>query len=186
MREPYSALLNGEINLDQFYNMFDTKVYPVTDDNPYFLSFEKPLPSAVEVLLYASIGIVAIFLLGTFCVDEENKRRRRRRRNSKISELRIATVIPYFAALGLGFILIELLAPPTKSLILLMGNPTMTFALLLFTVSYIERTRKPNYPRIAKNNMKNLIFVIGGIAGTWDLIRPFPSFNHIRHYRRIY
>src|ERR671914_2857821 len=44
MREPYSALLRGEVNLDQFYDMFKTKVYPVTDDNPYFLSFEKPLP----------------------------------------------------------------------------------------------------------------------------------------------
>ncbi|HEX6282782.1 MAG TPA: hypothetical protein VFZ67_11190 [Nitrososphaera sp.] len=163
MREPYSALLRGEINLDQFYDMFETKVYPVTDDNPYFLSFEKPLPSAVEILLYASIGIVAIFLLVPFAW----MRRRREgggeeEGGSKKSELRIATVIPYFAALGLGFILIELAL--LQKLILLMGNPTMTFALLLFTLLISSGSGSLISSRIAKNNMKNLIFVIGGIA----------------------
>ncbi len=163
MREPYSALLRGEINLDQFYDMFETKVYPVTDDNPYFLSFEKPLPSAVEILLYASIGIVAIFLLVPFAW----MRRRREgggeeEGDSKKSELRIATVIPYFAALGLGFILIELAL--LQKLILLIGNPTMTFALLLFTLLISSGSGSLISSRIAKNNMKNLIFVIGGIA----------------------
>ena len=160
MREPYSALLKGEINLDQFYNMFDTKVYPVTDDNPYFLSFEKPLPSAVEILLYASIGIVAIFLLVPFAWMRRT--REEEGGGSKISELRIATVIPYFAALGLGFILIELAL--LQKLILLMGNPTMTFALLLFTLLISSGSGSLISSRIAKNNMKNLIFVIGGIA----------------------
>ena len=111
MREPYSAFLNGEINLDQFYDRFKTKVYPVTDDNPYFLSFEKPLPIAVEILLYASIGIVAIFLLVPFSWIRRGKGiagEGAREISSEKSELRIATVIPYFAALGVGFILIEL------------------------------------------------------------------------------
>jgi hypothetical protein len=160
IREPYSALLKGEINLDQFYNMFDTKVYPVTDDNPYFLSFEKPLPSAVEILLYASIGIVAIFLLVPFAWMRRT--REEEEEGSKISELRIATVIPDFAALGIGFILIELAL--LQKLILLMGNPTMTFALLLFTLLISSGSGSLISSRIAKNNMKNLIFVIGGIA----------------------
>jgi Spermine/spermidine synthase domain len=159
MREPYSPFLNGEINLDQFYDMFETKVYPVTDDNPYFLSFEKPLPSAVEILLYASIGIVAIFLLVPFSW----MRGKGREISSEKSELRIATVIPYFAALGVGFILIELAL--LQKLILLMGNPTMTFALLLFTLLLSSGSGSLLSSRIARNNMKNLVFVIGGIAG---------------------
>jgi hypothetical protein len=159
MREPYSPFLNGEINLDQFYDMFETKVYPVTDDNPYFLSFEKPLPSAVEILLYASIGIVAIFLLVPFSW----MRGKGREISSGKSELRIATVIPYFAALGVGFILIELAL--LQKLILLMGNPTMTFALLLFTLLLSSGSGSLLSSRIARNNMKNLVFVIGGIAG---------------------
>ncbi|HEX2472469.1 MAG TPA: hypothetical protein VHJ59_06935, partial [Nitrososphaera sp.] len=162
MREPYSALLKGEINLDQFYDMFETKVYPVTDDNPYFLSFEKPLPSAVEILLYASIGIVAIFLLVPFAWMRRRREGGGEEGGSKKSELRIATVIPYFAALGLGFILIELAL--LQKLILLMGNPTMTFALLLFTLLISSGSGSLISSRIAKNNMKNLTFVIGGIA----------------------
>ena len=104
MREPYSAFLNGEINLDQFYDMFKTKVYPVTDDNPYFLSFEKPLPSAVEILLYASIGIVAIFLLVPFSWIRRGRGIARgggggqTEINSEKSELRIAAVITLFCS----------------------------------------------------------------------------------------
>lgn len=160
MREPYPALLNGQINLDQFYDTFETKVYPVTDDNPYFLSFEKPLPGAVEVLLYASIGIVAIFLLLPFAWMT---RRREKESGTRKSEIGIATVIPYFAALGMGFILIELAL--LQKLILLMGNPTMTFALLLFTILISGGSGSLLSSRIAKNNMRNLVFVIGGIAG---------------------
>ena len=170
MREPYDALLSGDITLEQFYNLFDTKAYPVTDDNPYFLSFEKPLPPVVEVLLYASIGIVAIFLLVPFAWI----RRRRGERGAgggkeeggisiKKSEIGIRTVIPYFAALGVGFILIELAL--LQKLILFMGNPTMTFALLLFTILISSGGGSLLSSRIAKNNMRNLIFVIGGIAG---------------------
>jgi hypothetical protein len=159
MRDPYSAFLKGEINLDQFYDMFETKVYPVTDDNPYFLSFEKPLPSVVEILLYASIGIVAIFLLVPFSW----MRGKGREISPEKSELRIATVIPYFAALGVGFILIELAL--LQKLILLMGNPTMTFALLLFTLLLSSGSGSLLSTRIARNNMKNLVYVIGGIAG---------------------
>jgi Spermine/spermidine synthase domain len=172
MREPYDALLSGDITLEQFYNLFDTKVYPVTDDNPYFLSFEKPLPPVVEVLLYASIGIVAIFLLVPFAWI----RRRRGEGGAggaggreeggisiKKSEIGIPTVILYFAALGVGFILIELAL--LQKLILLMGNPTMTFALLLFTILISSGGGSLLSSRIAKNNMRNLVFVIGGIAG---------------------
>jgi hypothetical protein len=162
MREPYSALLTGQINLDQFYNMFETKVYPVTDDNPYFLSFEKPLPSAVEILLYASIGIVAIFLLVPFAWIRRRGGGGEKEGSIRKGELKIATVIPYFAALGMGFILIELAL--LQKLILLMGNPTMTFALLLFTLLISSGLGSLISSRIAKNNMKNLVFVIGGIA----------------------
>src|ERR671923_1224488 len=157
MGEPYPALLEGKIRLEQFYDLFKTKVYPVTDDNPYFLSFEKPLPYAVEALLYASIGIVATFLLIPFAWM-----RRAALLVTEKSELRIATVIPYFAALGMGFILIELAL--FQKLILLLGNPTMTFAILLFTLLLSSGSGSLLSSRIARNNMKNLVFIIGGIA----------------------
>jgi len=171
MREPYTALLNGKIRPEEFYNQFDTKVYPVTDDNPYFLSFEKPLPIAVESLLYAGIGIVAIFLLipfvwirkvGRKLGDGVGRREETEAGRKEKSELRILNMIPYFAALGLGFILIELAL--LQKLILLLGNPTTTFAILLFTLLICSGTGSLLSSRVARNSMKNLIFVIGGIA----------------------
>jgi hypothetical protein len=160
MREPYPAFLNGEAQPEQFYNLFNTKVYPVTDDNPYFLSFEKPLPFAVESLLYAGIGIVAIFLVIPFAWMRKGGGGGGRRKDK--SELRISSMIPYFAALGMGFILIELAL--LQKLILLLGNPTTTFAILLFTLLISSGSGSLLSSRVARNNMKNLIFVIGGIA----------------------
>jgi hypothetical protein len=162
MQEPYSALLSGQVELEEFYEMFETKVYPVTDDNPYFLSFEKPLPVAVEILLYASVAIVAIFLLVPLTWIRGGVLRSAEGQSTRKSELRISSMIPYFAALGTGFILIELAL--LQKLILLMGNPTMTFALLLFTILLSSGSGSLLSSRIAKNNMKNLVFVIAGIA----------------------
>jgi predicted membrane-bound spermidine synthase len=153
MREPYPALLNGEIELEQFYDMFPTKVYPVTDDNPYFLSFEKPLPAVVETLLSVSFVIVALFLVIPFAWV---------RRSGGGGELGIAGMIPYFAALGMGFILIELAI--LQKLILLIGNPTMTFAILLFTLLLSSGSGSLVSSKIVRNSTRNLVFVISGIA----------------------
>ena len=165
MREPYPALLNGEINLEQFYNLFNTKVYPVTDDNPYFLSFEKPLPAVVESLLYASFVIVALFLVIPFAWM---------RGSGGEKELGIRSAIPYFAALGMGYILIELAI--MQRLILLLSNPTMTFAILLFTLLISSGSGSLVSSRIIRYNTRNLVFVISGIVTLGMLYAAFlPS-----------
>jgi predicted membrane-bound spermidine synthase len=51
-----------------------------------------------------------------------------------------------------------------QKLILLLGNPTTTFAILLFTLLLSSGSGSLLSSRIAKNNMKNLIFVIASIA----------------------
>ncbi len=183
MREPYPAFLNGEAQPEQFYNLFNTKVYPVTDDNPYFLSFEKPLPFAVESLLYAGIAIVAIFLVIPFAWMRKGGGGGGGRRKDK-SELRISSMIPYFAALGMGFILIELAL--LQKLILLLGNPTTTFAILLFTLLISSGSGSLLSSRVARNNMKNLIFVIGGIARPCIVLRAIPPINCIFYNYRAF
>ncbi len=165
--EPYQDLLNGKIDLKQFYDLFPTKVYPVTDDNPFFLSFEKPLPVILQGLLYASFIIVAIFLLVPFAWIRKSQER--------IGDLRLSSIIPYFAALGIGFILIELSL--MQKLILLLGNPTTTLAILLFTLLVSCGAGSLVSSRIMKNDTRNLIFVIAGISiiGTLyaGLLQPF-------------
>jgi len=152
--EPYSALLSDKISLEQFYDLFPTKVYPVTDNNPFFLSFEKPLPIILEELLYSSLVIVGMFLVVPLAWLRKSKPEK--------SGLRLVSIVPYFASLGMGFILIELSL--MQKLILLLGNPTTTLAILLFTLLMSSGAGSLFSSRIMKNNSKNLVFVISGIA----------------------
>jgi len=78
------------------------------------------------------------------------------------SQLGIARIIPYFAALGMGFILIELAL--LQKLILLLGNPTTTFAILLFTLLLSSGSGSLLSSRIIRSSTKNLIFIIAGIV----------------------
>jgi spermidine synthase len=154
IREPYASLLNNKIGLEQFYNSFQTKAFPVSDDSPYFLSYEKPFPDIIQNLLKWSIVIAIAFLIIPFLWM--------RSRNRANNGLHFAGMMPYFAALGMGFILIEL--GLMQKLILLLGNPTLTFAVLLFTLLLSSGAGSLLSSRLIRNNTRNLTFVIIGIA----------------------
>ena len=153
MMEPYPALFDGQITFEEFYNKYTTKTHPVTDDSPFFLSFEKPIPLILETLLYLSFIIVGAFLVIPFIWL---------RTYEKKSVLKVSNVIIYFAALGAGFILIELAL--LQKLILLLGNPTMTFALLLFTMLLSSGIGSLVSTRMNRNGTKNLFVSIAGIS----------------------
>jgi hypothetical protein len=153
MLEPYQYLLDGKMTLREFYDLYPTKVHPVTDDSPFFLSFEKPIPSILEALLYTSIIIVGAFLVIPFIWL---------RKSSEKSSLKVFSIVIYFASLGAGFILIELVL--LQKLILLLGNPTTTFAILLFTMLLSSGIGSLVSTRFVKIGIKNITFVITGIV----------------------
>jgi hypothetical protein len=166
MRAPYSSLLNGETGPEEFHNLFRTKAYFVTDNSPYFLSYEKPVPETIQNLLNGSVAIAVAFLLIPFVWL--------RRSDGKGGRLGIASTIPYFAALGIGFILIELAL--FQKLILLLGNPTMTFAILLFTLLLSSGGGSLTSSKVIRNDTRNLAFVISGIAALGTLyVMLLPS-----------
>lgn len=152
MLDQYKPLLEGSVSLEEFSNNYWTKVYPVSDDSPFFLSFEKPIPKILEVLVYISVAIVVAFLTIPFVWLRKIK---------KTHELKTAHAATYFAALGTGFILIELTL--LQKLILLLGNPTMTFAILLFTVLLSSGFGSFASTKIVNHKIKNLKFVFIGI-----------------------
>ncbi len=151
--EPYQAFLNGELSDKEFYNVFPTKVHPVTDDSPFFLSFEKPIPKILEVLVYISVAIATAFLVGPYVWLKKD--------GSEKSQLKTGKIALYFAALGMGFILIELAL--LQKLILLLGNPTTTFAILLFTILIASGIGSFASTRLVKSNMQNLALLIAGV-----------------------
>jgi predicted membrane-bound spermidine synthase len=151
--EPYSDFLKGKLSNEEFYALFPNKMHYVTDDSPFFLSFEKPIPKILEILIYISVAIVASFLIGPYALLKKD--------NTEKSELRTGIVALYFAALGMGFILIELAL--LQKLILLLGNPTMTFAVLLFTILIASGIGSFISSRLVKSNTRNLTFLIMGV-----------------------
>jgi len=67
----------------------------------------------------------------------------------------------YFASLGMGFILIELSL--LQKFILLLGNPTTTFAILLFTILIASGIGSQISTRLVQHNTRNLLFIIAGV-----------------------
>lgn len=174
IREPYADLLSSKIGLNDFYNYFQTKAYPVTDDSPYFLSYEKPFPEIMQRLLNWSIVIVVAFLAIPFVWMRKRAKQNNNRSMRDNNLLHItSTMMPYFAALGMGFILIEI--GLMQKLILLLGNPTMTFAILLFTLLLSSGTGSLLSPRITRSSTRNLSFIIIGIAAVGTLYATFLS-----------
>ena len=151
--EPYPAYLNGEISNDEFYSLFSTKVNHVTDDSPFFLSFEKPIPTIVISLVYVSLVIVVVFIFGPLIWL--------RKQHTEKTDLKTWSVVLYFSSLGTGFILIELAL--LQKFILLLGNPTTTFAILLFTILIASGIGSQISIRLIKHNTKNLLFIITGV-----------------------
>jgi hypothetical protein len=169
--EPYSSLLDGDMSLGQYYETFSTKAYPVTDDSPYFLSYEKPFPRVLESLLYISLGIAGGFLVGPYVWLRRSKDAFIGIKNR--SDLRTGTLVLYFAALGTGFIMIEL--GLLQKLTLLLGNPTMTFAILLFTLLISSGIGSLMSTRLLVNGPKRLAMIVVGIASLAGLYLVFLS-----------
>jgi SAM-dependent methyltransferase len=118
-------VLAGKTTLAQYEQQSPRLVGPVRDDSPFYFAIERPfgMPSSIadslmRWLLGPSMGMLAVFAL--------------------FGRPRTASAGPYtgsvfyFAALGFGFIAIELAL--LQNLILLVGHPIYTLSVLLFTL----------------------------------------------------
>ncbi|HUE82864.1 MAG TPA: hypothetical protein VMM84_12195 [Pyrinomonadaceae bacterium] len=118
-------VLAGKLTLAQYEAQSPQFVGPVDDDSPFYFAVERPfgMPGAIanslfRWLLGPSVGMLAIFAV--------------------FGRPRQATMGPYagsviyFAALGFGFITVELAL--LQNLILLVGHPIFTLSVLLFTL----------------------------------------------------
>ncbi|HKE57827.1 MAG TPA: hypothetical protein VKB46_14035, partial [Pyrinomonadaceae bacterium] len=118
-------VLAGRKTLTEYEQQSPRFVGPVKDDSPFYFAIERPyrMPSGIansllKWLLGPSIGMLAVFAgFG-------------RPRRASIGPYSSSVV--YFAALGFGFIAIELAL--LQNLILLVGHPIFTLSVLLFTL----------------------------------------------------
>jgi hypothetical protein len=118
-------VLAGKITLAQYEEQSPRLVGPVRDDSPFYFAIERPfgMPSAIANSLLNWLLLPSVVLLTLFAVFG-------RPRNAATG--RYAASVIYFAALGFGFIAVELAL--LQNLILLVGHPIFTLSVLLFTL----------------------------------------------------
>ena len=114
---PLERIVAGEDTLADIIAASPSDVSPTTDDRPFFYQFEQGLPDSLRSLL---IGLGLVVLLGAMALV--------------IFQRRVSQTLPryapvYFAALGVGFIVIEIaLIQQTR---LFLGHPTLAITTIL-------------------------------------------------------
>ena len=137
-------ITGGDAEVDALVDSYAFDISPVTDDKPFFWHF-TPFPDVVKnfernyeeseiaigerliVALVATAALVALVLLGLpFVVG------RSRSGADAIGPRRRAGLLVYFAALGFGFMLVEI--SMIQRFALLLGYPTLSLSVSLFTL----------------------------------------------------
>ncbi len=118
-------VLAGKLTLAQYEAQSPRFVGPVMDDSPFYFAIERPfgMPSSIAEALIKWLFVPSLGLLAIFAVFG---------RPRQASVAPYAGSLIYFAALGFGFITIELAL--LQNLILLVGHPIFTLSVLLFTL----------------------------------------------------
>ena len=120
-QSPLDAVEAGTRTFDAVVAASASDLSPTTDDRPFFFQFERGIPPDLQPLLTLLAGIVVLGVVGLLVVQ----------RRVQDAAARFAPV--YFAALGFGFMSIEVtLIQQTR---LFLGHPTLavttTLAVLL-------------------------------------------------------
>ncbi len=115
---PLDGVAAGEESFASVIAASPNNLAPVTDNRPFFYQFEPGLPAALTNLLVGLLALVGIGGVATALYT---------RRVTAVGALRRSPL--YFAALGAGFMLVEIgLIQQTR---LLLGHPSITLAAVL-------------------------------------------------------
>jgi|SRR5882672_768134 len=168
-------LLAGRKTLAEYESASPRFVGPVWDDSPFYFAIERPfrMPGTIagpllKWLLGPSVGMLAVFV--TFG----------RRRHSAVGPY--AASLVYFAALGFGFIAVELAL--LQNLTLLVGHPIFTLSVLLFTLLAMGGIGSALSPRVSMRAACIAVAAIGAVEAIAlprlvPLLLPLPLWPRI-------
>jgi len=128
-------VLAGTKTLEQYEADSPRFVGPVWDNSPFYFAIDRPwrMPSAIAERILKWLLGPSIAMLGVFAVFGIPRRKATGQVNAgKMPAVRYGASLIYFAALGFGFIAVELAL--LQNLTLLVGHPIYTLSVLLFTL----------------------------------------------------
>ena len=120
------ALGAGRMSLEELVSQVEERGHnlsAVTDNRPFFYHFDQELPALVMGLFWAALGAAALMVTYPLVRGFSHHGHGRRR---------LPRSVLLFAAIGLGFMLIEVSL--VQRLTLFLGDPVLSLAVLLFSL----------------------------------------------------
>ncbi|MEZ5319605.1 MAG: hypothetical protein R2752_19550 [Vicinamibacterales bacterium] len=156
---PYADVLSGRTSFADYAAASPRLVGPVFDDSPFYFATERPLgmPRRMAWGLALIVGPV-LLLLGAVVVTGRPAGERAGPYHASIG---------YFAALGFGFITVELAL--LQHLTLLLGHPIFTLSVLLFT---LLATGAAGAARSSRVRARTACLTVGGLALAYAAVLP--------------
>jgi hypothetical protein len=166
-------VLAGTKTLDQYEAESSRYVGPVWDDSPFYFAIDRPwrMPGAIAERILKWLLAPSVILLALFAVFGRPRRKKLEAGADGTSAYRAGAMskylgsLVYFAALGFGFISVELAL--LQHLTLLVGHPIFTLSVLLFTLLLfggIGAALSPRWPMWKACVAVAIIGMIGALA----------------------
>ena len=119
---PLDMIVSGQSTFDDVIAVSNLDLSAPTDNRPFFYQFEKGIPRNLNPLLIASAIVMVVLVLGlAFFVHQSTE-----------PTPKLPSMSLYFAGLGAGFILIELVLIQATGLFI--GHPTLAITTTLAVV----------------------------------------------------
>src|SRR6266446_7038289 len=179
-------VLAGRKTLGQYEAESPKFVGPVWDDSPFYFATERPfgMPGTIagrllKWLLGPSVAMLAVF--ATFGRPRRGRTGRERADGTSAFPAYGGSLI-YFAALGFGFIAVELAL--LQNLTLLVGHPIYTLSVLLFTLLAFGGIGSALSPRVSMWIACAAVAAIGAVEAIAlpklvPLLLPLPLWGRI-------
>ena len=168
-------VLAGKKTLAEYEAASPRFVGPVSDDSPFYFAIERPfrMPATIAGPLLRWLLIPSLILLAVFVIFG---------RPRGASPGPYAGSLVYFAALGFGFIAVELAL--LQNLTLLVGHPIFTLSVLLFTLLAMGGIGSALSPRVSMWVACVAVAAIGAIEAIVlprlvPLLLPLPLWGRI-------
>jgi hypothetical protein len=168
-------VLQGRKTMAEFEAASPQFVGPVYDNSPFYFAIERPfrMPRFIAELLWKWLLVPSLCLLLVFALFGRPRR---------ASTAPYAWSLLYFAALGFGFITVELAL--LQNLTLLLGHPIFTLSVLLFTLLAMGGIGSALSARVSPGLACLTVAAIGAIeaiALRWlvPVLLPLPLWGRI-------
>jgi hypothetical protein len=158
--QPYTDVLEGRVTPAAYEAAATEKVGPIFDDSPFYFATTKPwgMHTRIAQMLFNVLVLPSLALLALVAAFGKPKGQ---------SAAPFVASLGYFGCLGFGFITVELAL--LQHLTLLLGHPSFTLSVLLFTLLAAGGAGSAMSRRVP---IRLACLVVAGLGAAYALVLP--------------